>query len=60
MIDPNNALQEHMEAQPYSIVCGKCGKDLSGNISVTVDSDFDLQMVVEPCECTEQETPCPQ
>jgi len=46
-------IMEHMEAQPYDIVCSKCGMGLEK--SVDIDADLDLTMSVEPCEtCLEE------
>lgn len=43
-------LEDHMEAQPYSIECSYCGANLSITRS-RVDGDFDLHLQVEPCDC---------
>ena len=46
-------IMEHMEAQPYDIVCSKCGMGLEK--SVDIDADLDLTISVEPCEtCLEE------
>lgn len=44
------ALKKHMEAQPYKIKCNECGADLEV-VNSSVDSDFDLEIEVQPCDC---------
>ena len=41
-------IKAHMNAQPYSISCARCGSKLS--VHVSIDKDFDLDVEVEPCE----------
>jgi len=48
MEDLETIVMEHMEAQPFDIVCSKCGMGLEKSISI--DADLDLAISVEPCE----------
>jgi len=41
-------VSDHMDGQPFSIVCSVCNSDLS--FERTVDSDRDLELKVEPCD----------
>ena len=42
-------IKDHMDEQPYKIECSECGKELDKNS--TIDSDYDLSVVVYPCDC---------
>lgn len=47
-------VEAHMQAQPYSITCDECGNDLEVK-DATFDGDYDLNLIVAPCEkCTEE------
>jgi len=48
MIDIAKELKDHMDACIYRVSCHECDNELT--YSHTVDSDFDIQVVVEPCE----------
>jgi Zn finger protein HypA/HybF involved in hydrogenase expression len=41
-------VERHLQDQPFSCECEECGNALS--TSVSLDSDFDLNVVVSPCE----------
>ena len=41
-------LKAHMNAQPYSISCARCGSKL--RVHASIDCDLDLDIEVEPCE----------
>ncbi len=49
-----NMLDDHMEDQPYRVECYCCGKELT-IAETSHDSDFDLTVVVEPCDCVKKE-----
>ena len=51
--DLENIIAKHMQDQPYDIICSDCGMILE--TSTSIDSDFDLNITVEPCEtCLEE------
>jgi hypothetical protein len=44
---------EHMDEQPYRLECMKCKEELTTTISV--DGDYDLTILVDPCpKCLEE------
>ena len=43
-------IREHMEKQPYSIVCDNCGERLEV-VRKLVDADLDLTLRVKRCGC---------
>ncbi len=53
MEDIEEIIVNHMKDQPFTIICDTCGMELVSSISI--DSDLDLNMTVEPCEtCLEE------
>ena len=42
------AVEEHMDAQPYSATCCECDNNVI--VHATIDNDYDLTITVEPCE----------
>jgi len=47
-IDITDTVRNHMEQQPYQIICSVCGGDLT--VQCTIDSDLDMMLKVEPCD----------
>lgn len=43
-----NIVKDHMDDQPWKIVCEGCGADL--DYDAEIDSDLDLKLTVYPCE----------
>ena len=41
------ATKEHMDGQPYDIVCSICGDPLM--CMKKIDTDYDMLLTVEPC-----------
>ena len=54
--DVKSMFRDHMEDQPYKIVCGGCGDDLE--IASEVDNDLDLNITVYPCRNCSKEWLC--
>jgi hypothetical protein len=52
--DIEDKLREHMEDQPYTIKCAECGAKVEVE-TAEIDSEFDIHITVEPCECVEEE-----
>ena len=51
--DIEQAVKKHMRDQPYSCVCGGCGKQV--DLDIEIDGDMDMRIIVPVCECAEQE-----
>uniref|UniRef100_A0A6M3LVN3 Uncharacterized protein n=1 Tax=viral metagenome TaxID=1070528 RepID=A0A6M3LVN3_9ZZZZ len=51
--DIETIISDHMGQQPYQITCSSCGEDLK--FSLDFDSDYDLKLQVDPCECIKEE-----
>ena len=45
--------EEHMKAQPFECMCSACDALLT--VRTEVDSDYDLTVYVDPCDCTKEE-----
>lgn len=41
-------MQDHMNAQPYEITCGGCGKNLVVE-DTSIDNELDLSLTIKPC-----------
>lgn len=46
------AIDQHMDCNPHEVRCSECGRDL--HFTSDVDSDYDVSIVVEPCDCAEE------
>jgi len=51
--DIEDIISDHMDSQPYSITCSRCGKDLEH--TTDIDNDQDMKLQVEPCICIKKE-----
>ena len=48
-----DAIEKHMEAQPYDVICAECGRGLT--FKKTVDrNDSDLSLTVDVCDCVKR------
>lgn len=44
------AVKEHMQAQPYMVICSNCSKPMK-IVMRGIDKDNDVIVTVEPCKC---------
>jgi len=48
MSEIEDIVNDHMNRQPYDMVCAVCGEKLSS--TKNIDSDKDMELEISPCE----------